>query len=191
MPLCIEGYLLEIIQYSLNVILKQEVYFMAKAVVGVFSREERAKEAIDELKRQGFDEREISLIAKEKRGNLGNEKENAEGLTMEDQNIGDGALTGGAIGGIAGILAGTGALLIPGVGPILAAGPLAAFLTGIVGGGLVGGLVDYGIPEERGEYFEERVKKGNILVTLKAEGDEVSEATSILERFGVEDVEAH
>ncbi len=167
---------------------------MVKAVVGVFRNEERAKEAIMELKRQGFDEREISLIARENKGRGGEEGAGAgenEGFTMSEQNVGDGALTGGAIGGIAGLLAGAGALLIPGVGPIIAAGPLAAFLTGIVGGGLVGGLVDFGIPEERGRHYEERVKRGDILVTLKAEEDETSKIASVLKRFGAEDVESY
>ncbi len=168
---------------------------MAKAVIGVFSSEERAKEAVNDLKRQGFDEKEISLIAKEKRakGAGGEEGERDFGgeMTMGEQNISDGVLTGGAIGGIAGVLAGAGALLIPGVGPIIAAGPLAAFLTGMVGGGLVGGLVDFGIPEERGRHFEERVRQGDILVTLKVEEEQVRKVSSLLERYGAEDVEAH
>jgi outer membrane lipoprotein SlyB len=165
---------------------------MAKAVIGVFRSENRAREAIDELKRNGFDEREISLVAKDNKGqgNRGN-LESEQRLTMEDQNLSEGMFTGSALGGIAGLLAGAGALLIPGVGPIIAAGPLAAFLTGVVGGGLAGGLVDFGIPEERGRYFEERVKKGDILVTLKANDDEVSEIASILENNGAEDVEFH
>jgi uncharacterized membrane protein len=180
---------LEIINYRL--FLKQEVKSMAKAVVSVFSSEERAKKAINELKRQGFDEREISLIAKDKKENQEQRGDNAEGMTMVDQNIGDGAFTGGTIGGIAGLLAGAGALLIPGIGPIVAAGPLAAFLTGIVGGGIVGGLVDFGIPEESSRQLEERVKRGDLLVTLKVAENEVPEVSSILERFGGEDIEAH
>ncbi len=165
---------------------------MAKAVIGVFRSEEFAKEAIAELKRNGFDEREISLIAKDKQEqkNRG-DAEPEQRLTMEDQNLSEGMFTGSALGGIAGLLAGAGALLIPGIGPIIAAGPLAAFLTGVVGGGLAGGLVDFGIPEERGRYFEERVKKGDILVTLKADDDEIQEIASILENNGAEDVESH
>ena len=168
---------------------------MAKAVVGVFRSEERAREAINELKRQGFDEREISLIAKDENKGVGRQEgadgDENQGLTMGEQNVGDGALTGSAIGGIAGLLAGAGALLIPGVGPIIAAGPLAAFLTGVVGGGLVGSLVDFGIPEERGRHYEERVKKGDILVTLKANEDETPKVSSVLKRFGAEDVESY
>lgn len=168
---------------------------MAKTVVGIFRGQERAKEAIDELKSQGFDEKEISLVAKEKKGESGNiteeEDKGFEGFSMGQQNLGEGIFAGGALGGITGLLAGAGALLIPGVGPIIAAGPLASFLTGIVGGGLVGGLVDFGIPEERGRHFEERVKRGDILVSVKAEDNEVEQVTSTLERYGAEDVESH
>ena len=164
---------------------------MAKAVIGVFQSEDRAKDAISELKKQGFDEREISLVAKEKESLGGDDDEHSGGLTMEQQNLSEGIMTGGALGGIAGLLAGAGALLIPGVGPIIAAGPLAAFLTGVVGGGLVGGLVDFGIPEERGRHYEERVKRGDVLVTVKANDDEVTQITSVLERYGGEDIEIH
>ena len=163
---------------------------MAKAVIGVFRSVNRAREAINELKAKGFNEREITLIANEKK-EFEEDNERGGNLTMERQNLGEGVMTGGALGGIAGLLAGTGALLIPGVGPIIAAGPLAAFLTGVVGGGLVGGLVDFGIPEERGQHYEERVKRGDILVTVKAEDDEVSQITSVLKRYGGEDVEVH
>ncbi len=160
---------------------------MTKAVVGVFTSEERAKEAINELKRYGF-EREISLVAKETREGEAADEE----MTMEEgQNLGEGVATGGALGGIAGILAGAGALFIPGVGPIIAAGPLASFLTGLVGGGLVGGLVDFGIPEERGEYYEERVKQGDILVTIKANEDEVSRISEVFRQYGAEEVNSY
>lgn len=162
---------------------------MTKAVVGVFTNEERAKEAINELKRQGF-EREISLVAKETSEGQGGTAE--QEMTMEEgQNLGDGVATGGALGGVAGILAGAGALFIPGVGPIIAAGPLASFLTGLVGGGLVGGLVDFGIPEERGQYYEERVKQGDLLVTIKANEEEVSQVSRVFRQHGAEEVESH
>ncbi|MDO9536376.1 MAG: hypothetical protein Q7J85_13870 [Bacillota bacterium] len=164
---------------------------MTKAIVGVFRSKDSATDAINELKRNGY-ERDISLVARdEKAKDYEPDADPGQRLTMEDQNLGDGVFAGGALGGIAGLLAGAGALLIPGVGPIIAAGPLAAFLTGVVGGGLVGGLVDSGIPEERGRYFEERVKKGDILVMIKAQEDEVSEISSVLRENGAEDVEAH
>ena len=167
---------------------------MSKAVVGVFSHEDRAREAINDLKSQGFDDREISLIAKDKQDESrgeGGSGDTGGGLTMERQDLSTGVISGGTLGGIAGILAGAGALLIPGVGPIIAAGPLAAFLTGVVGGGIIGGLVDFGIPEEQGRHLENRVKQGDILVTLKVEDDEVDSVSSILNKYGAEDVESY
>ncbi len=165
---------------------------MSKAVIGVFRSEDRAREAINDLRSEGFDEREISMIVRDDEGGEGGEGGGrGEGFSMERQDLSEGVISGGALGGVAGILAGAGALLIPGVGPIVAAGPLAAFLTGVVGGGIVGGLVDYGIPEERGRHFENRVKQGDILVTLKVEEEKAEEVTNLLRRYGAEDVESH
>jgi uncharacterized membrane protein len=151
---------------------------MSKAVIGVFRQEARAKEAINDLKTQGFGDKEISLIAKDKReeaADRGGDKGRGDNLTMAHQDLSTGA----------------GALLIPGVGPIVAAGPLAAFLTGVVGGGIVGGLVDYGIPKERGRHFENRVKQGDILVTMKVNDNDANKVISVLKRYGAEDVESH
>ncbi|NLC10951.1 MAG: hypothetical protein GX767_01685 [Firmicutes bacterium] len=152
------------------------------AVVGIFNEHSQAERALRQLQENGFSEEQISLVAKR--------DENQEG-GQEGQDLGDGTLTGSAIGGLAGLLAGTGALLIPGVGPIIAAGPLAATLTGVVGGGIAGGLIDYGISEERGRYYEERVRQGSVLVSVKAEDDKVENAAEILRNMGAEDVETH
>ncbi|MEW5785743.1 MAG: hypothetical protein AB1767_11840 [Bacillota bacterium] len=154
---------------------------MSKVVVAVFHDKDRAESAVQDLKEQGF-ERDLSLIARDEEKDQGG---------MQDQDLSEGAFTGGALGGIAGLLAGVGALLIPGIGPIIAAGPIAATLTGVVGGGIAGGLVDFGIPEERGEYYEEQVRQGGILVSLKAGDERVDDAASILRGYGAEDVETH
>jgi len=102
-----------------------------------------------------------------------------------------GVTTGGVLGGVAGLLAGLGALTIPGLGPIVAAGPLAATLTGAVGGGLVGGLVDMGIPEERSQYFESKVREGRILAVVDADSGKVDQAARTMRDFGASDVETH
>ncbi len=154
---------------------------MSKVVIGVFDEQDTAESAIRELKAQGFD-REISLVARD--------SEEA-GAGMGGQDLTAGTVTGGALGGLAGLLAGAGALLIPGIGPIIAAGPLAAGLTGVVTGGVAGGLIDYGIPEGRGEYYEEQVRQGSILVTLKSSAEKVDLAASILRDHGAQDVETH
>ena len=160
---------------------------MSKVLVGTFQERDRAQQAIDELKAEGF-ENEISLIVKDEQGN---EDSMSEASMEEGQSLAGGAVTGGVLGGLAGLLAGTGALLIPGIGPVLAAGPFAATLTGIVGGGLAGGLVDYGIPEERSQYYEEKVRQGSVLITMEASEGFVQEAATVLRSHGAEDVETH
>ena len=161
---------------------------MSKVVVGVFHDRNQAEEALETLQEQGFD-RDISLIARDEQE--GGEENSGQESSMGGQDLSEGTFTGGALGGIAGLLAGVGALLIPGIGPIIAAGPIAATLTGVVTGGIAGGLIDFGIPEERGEFFEEQVRQGGILVSMKAGDDRVEHAASILREHGASDVEVH
>ena len=110
---------------------------------------------------------------------------------MGTDTISDGTAWGGALGGVAGLLAGVGALAIPGIGPIVAAGPLAGVLSGAVTGGVAGGLIDLGIPEERGRQYEQELKKGGILAVIETSEDKVNDASSILRQNGAKDVEAH
>jgi hypothetical protein len=104
-----------------------------------------------------------------------------------------GAGTGAVLGGIAGLLVGAGALAIPGIGPIVAAGPLAAALTGAglgaAAGGLIGALAGWGIPEEEAGLYAEGVRRGGTLVGVTAEGARVQKAADILERNGAVDIE--
>lgn len=160
---------------------------MSQTVVGLFRSREQAEEAIRELKARDFDDQDISLVARREGEGAGNEE-----LSYENQNLADGTATGGAIGGLAGILAGAGALLIPGIGPIIAAGPLAGALTGIVTGGIAGGLIDYGIPEEEGDRYEQEVEKGSILVAVETDDDELEEEiASLFRENGAFDVKTH
>jgi len=160
---------------------------LRNVVVGVFHNQEQAEQSLQELKQRGF-EQNISLIAKD--DNV-QERSEEEIISFEEQDLSEGTYTGGVLGGVAGLIAGAGALLIPGIGPIIAAGPLAATLTGVVAGGIAGGLIDYGIPEERGEYYEEQIRQGGILVTLRSSYDKVEEAASIMREYDAEDVEIH
>ncbi|HHU92131.1 MAG TPA: hypothetical protein GXZ20_03190 [Halanaerobiaceae bacterium] len=153
-------------------------------VIGVFDDKESAESALREIEDLGFTEEEISLIA----------KDDGEDSPYMDQNLADGAATGGAIGGLAGIAASLGALTIPGIGPILAAGPIAAGLTGVAAGGIAGSLVDMGIPRERGDYYENEVKSGKILAAvdlMDADEDEIEDIASIFRDNGANDVEIH
>jgi hypothetical protein len=104
-----------------------------------------------------------------------------------------GGVVGGAVGGTLGLLAGIGALAIPGVGPLIAAGPIMATLAGLgVGGavgGLVGALVGLGIPEYEAKRYEGRVKDGGILVSVHCDtSDEISRAKDVLKQAGGEDI---
>ena len=159
---------------------------MEGTVVAVFREQRSAEQAVRDMKGQGFGDDEISIIARDERRRGGRGE-----MNYEDQNLADGTTTGGALGGLAGLLAGAGALLIPGIGPIIAAGPLAGALTGVVTGGVAGGLIDYGIPEERGRHYEDRVREGKILVTVRSEEEEAQSAMDILKENGAEEVEVH
>src|SRR5205814_5546904 len=87
-----------------------------------------------------------------------------------------GAVAGGVVGGTLGLLAGIGALAIPGLGPFIAAGPIMATLAGMgaggVVGGLVGALVGMGIPEYEAKRYEGRVKEGGILMSVHADNSD-------------------
>ena len=140
---------------------------MDKRVVGVYDNGDDAVRAVEELKARGYDRDDISIVARD-RDEV--EAVNAETGTKTEEGLAAGAATGGLLGGAAGLLAGVGALAIPGIGPILAAGPIAAALTGAaVGagtGGLAGALIGMGIPEDEAGQYERDVKDGKLLVLL-------------------------
>ena len=142
---------------------------MEKKIVGVFETEHEASQAIGELQRRGVPTDAISIIAKDDRDV---EAVTEETGTKAPEGVATGAATGGVLGGVAGLLAGIGALAIPGIGPILAAGPIAATLAGAAvgagAGGLVGGLIGLGIPEEEAKEYESYVDQGRILVLVEA-----------------------
>lgn len=155
-----------------------------KAVIGVFSDRTLAEKAVSELRSQGFTTEEINIVSK------GGSQRRGSG-EMYDDDITDGALTGGTIGGIGGLLIGAGALAIPGIGPIVAAGPLAAALSGAVAGGIAGGLIDWGIPAESSRRYEQQVAQGNILAVIKTDAAKVQQAAQVLRNNGASDVESH
>lgn len=165
---------------------------MAKTVLGVFDSPDQAERAASELQKEGFDRKEISIVAKEDsaRGRSDDRGGDRGGTTMKSS-ISGGVTTGGAIGGAAGLLAGVGALAIPGIGPLVAAGPIAAVLSGAVTGGVAGGLIDWGIPEESGRKYEQRVKEGKIVAAVRTDDDKVEDAADVMRSTGAYDVETH
>lgn len=162
-------------------------------VVGVFESKERARQAVEALQDEGFSEDELSIVARDDRQNQGDgEGNDSEQMSMmANEDISDGAALGGGIGALGGLLAGIGALAIPGIGPIVAAGPLAAALSGAVAGGVAGGLIDMGIPEGEGQRFEQDVKEGHILAIVETEGESVNRAESVLKQNGADEVQVY
>jgi uncharacterized membrane protein len=138
-----------------------------KRVVGIFESEQEAIIAIEGLLAQGYDTQDICVVGKDLK-NI-NHVSDETGVVAEE--TATGAITGGTIGGVTGLLVGVGALAIPGAGPIIAAGPIATSLIGAIAGaglgGLAGALIGLGIPEEEAEYYGNSVKEGNILVLTK------------------------
>jgi hypothetical protein len=137
-------------------------------VVGVYETEQEAIIAIEDLVKQGYDKQDICVIGKD----LKNVNHIADETgTVAEESAATGALAGGTLGGLTGLLVGVGALAIPGVGPIIAAGPIASSLIGAVAGaglgGLTGALIGIGIPDDQAEFYGNSVKEGKILVLTK------------------------
>ncbi|MFZ5646776.1 MAG: hypothetical protein ACOY30_04050 [Bacillota bacterium] len=161
---------------------------MSKTVIGTFDSRDSAEKAITDLKGKGF-EKDISVVAMDNKAGGDPDKYNTR-FTGGDP-VSDGASTGGVIGGLVGLAAGAGALAIPGLGPLLAAGPIAGLLSGAATGGIAGGLADYGIPSERGRFFEGRVKQGRVLVSVRCDDASAQEAYGLMRTHGGQDVEIH
>lgn len=160
------------------------------AVFGIYANRSAAETGVDRLNAAGFSNDDISVLLSNKKSS---EEFAHEKNTKAPEGTTTGVVAGGAIGGTLGLLAGIGALAIPGVGPLIAAGPIMAALAGVgVGGatgGVIGALVGLGIPEYEAKRYEGRVKDGGILLSVHCDtSDEVSRAKDILKQSGAEDI---
>lgn len=163
---------------------------MKKSVMCILPTVADAERAVDALKAAGFSNDDISALFPNKQGT----KDFAHEMhTKAPEGALAGASAGGAVGGALGVLAGVGLLVIPGLGPFIAAGPLIGALSGAAAGaavgGLAGGLVGMGIPELEAKRFEGKVRDGNILLSVHTEGSkEVRDAEQILRNLGGQEV---
>ena len=160
------------------------------AVFGIYSSVAQAERAVDALVQGRFSNADVSVLLPDHEGSkdFAHEKH-----TKAPEGTTTGVATGGTIGGTLGLLAGIGALAIPGLGPFIAAGPIMAALAGIGVGGAVGGfvgaLVGMGIPEYEAKRYEGRVKNGGVLLSVHcATSEEITLAKDILKRTGAEDI---
>jgi hypothetical protein len=160
------------------------------AVFGIFPSVSHAEQTVDTLMADGFPSGDISVLLQDSLStrDFAHKKETKapEGATA-------GGVTGGVIGGTLGVLAGIGALAIPGIGPFIAAGPIMAGLAGLGVGGAVGGfvgaLVGMGIPEYEAKRYEGRLKSGGVLLSVHCDSsDEIKRAKTILKNAGAEDI---
>jgi hypothetical protein len=160
------------------------------AVFGIYLCQADGENAIQALKLAGFRGTDISVLFSE---NTGTKDLALEKHSKAPEGTVTGAGSGAVIGGILGLLAGAGTLLIPGLGPIAGAGPIVGLFTGIGAGGTLGGitgaLVGLGQPEYEAKRFEGRIRKGGILMSVHCDdSDWVKTAKTILEQTGAEDV---
>jgi len=160
------------------------------AVFGMFRSRSDAEQAVDGLISAGYRTDDVSVLAPDRRATheLATEKN-----TKAPEGTATGATAGGAIGGTLGLLAGIGALAIPGLGPFIAAGPIMGLLAGVgagaATGGLVGALVGMGIPEYEAKRYEGQVKDGGVLVSIHCDNsDSVGRAKDVLRRMGADDI---
>jgi hypothetical protein len=160
------------------------------AVFGIYGTYAGAENAINALTRDGFPISDISVLVPE---TLGTRDMGTQKATKAPEGAAAGAGSGAVLGGALGLLAGIGALAIPGVGPLIAAGPIMATLAGVgVGGavgGVAGGLIGLGIPEFEAKRYEGRLKKGGILLSVHCDtSEEIKQSKQILKNTGAEDV---
>jgi hypothetical protein len=163
---------------------------MATSVIAIVRNDVQAEQIVANLKAAGFSNDDISALFPDTSGTRDFAHEQH---TKAPEGAATGAATGGVLGGTLGWLAGIGALSVTGLGPLIAAGPIVAALSGAaVGagvGGLTGALVGMGIPEYEARRYEGKVRDGNILISVHAEdADQRSLAKAIFEGAGAEDV---
>ncbi len=162
------------------------------SVFGVYRDTVALGGGLEAMRNAGFRNTDVSVLLPE---NAGTKDFVHQKDTKAPEGATTGVTTGAVVGGIVGWLAGIGALAIPGVGPLIAAGPIVAMLAGAgavgAAGGIVGTLVGLGIPEYEAKRFEGRVRSGGTLVSVHCDDSEwVKRAKRLLEETGAEDVAA-
>lgn len=167
-------------------------------ITALYDRTEDAQKALRELQNMDISREDISLIASDATGEYG--RNGDRNLSTEDDTAED-VVTGATVGGLGGLVVGLATLAIPGIGPVLAAGPIASALVaggvgagvgasvGAVAGGVVGALTDLGLSEERAGYYAEGVRRGGTLLTTHVPDNMSSRVMDMLNGYHAVDVE--
>jgi uncharacterized membrane protein len=169
---------------------------MANTIVALYDDMDTAHKVVRDLRDMGVDNNRISLVAQDASGQSG-QHVSERGDTSDGASTGAGV--GAVVGGIGGLLVGLGALTIPGIGPVLAAGPLATAVSALLGagagavagsvaGGLLGALIDMGLPEEHAGYYAEGVRRGGALVTVETDDTNLDRIRDTMDRHHPVDI---
>ena len=170
----------------------------SKTVVGVFDNMTDAENSVRELVNAGFSREHISVVASQNTSGqdatIGPGTEAATPAAADaTAHVASDAGIGAALGGVGGLLLSFAGLAVPGVGPVLAVGPIVAALSGAgvgaVAGGIIGALTESGIPEEEAHQYAEGVRRGHVLVTVRTDEERAERARDILDAQGAVDVE--
>ena len=165
-----------------------------RIIIGLLPDLESTKRVLQELRARGIPDDHIGLAMRRPEQAAPPPE---EGPTPTTEDAAAGAVGGGIVGGFAGLLAATGVVVIPGLVPLLAGGALASALgltgasvaagasVGATAGGLVGGLVSINVPETAARRYDEAVRQGRVLVTVKTDQDPAS-IRALLERHGAD-----
>jgi len=160
------------------------------AIYGIFVTPSSLEAAVDALTSAGISLNGLSLLMSDKGGW---QDFTSGGAAKHSDPSAPGAGVGGALGGLVGLLVGLGALVIPGAGPLVAAGPMMASLAGLTVGGALGGLVsalvDLGLPEYEAKLYDGRLKDGAVLLSVHCLSiGQVDTAKDVLKANGAEDL---
>jgi hypothetical protein len=163
-------------------------------ITALYDFREDAQRTLRELVDMGIPREDVSLVASDAAGEYS--RYHGRDLPVESDTA-EGAATGAVIGGLGGLVVGLAALAIPGIGPVLAAGPLASALiaggvgagVGAVAGGLVGALVDLGLSEEEAGYYAEGVRRGGTLLTVTTTENMTNRVMDVMDRHNAVDIE--
>ncbi len=163
---------------------------MAQAVFGIADSTARAERIVADLRDAGFPSSGISILFPDRSGT---HEFRHEPHTKAPEGASAGASTGALLGGALGWLSGVGAIAVPGLGALVAAGPIVAALSAAAAGATVGGvsgaLIGYAVPEFEAKLYEDKLRDGNLLISVHTESVmQQAHVREILDKDGATDV---
>jgi len=170
---------------------------MNKVIIALYDNLDAAQRVVQDLIDAGLSRDSISIVANDVRGDYGAYMADVPAEGQQHVGPAEGSAFGSVVGGLTGLLVGLGALAIPGIGPVIAAGPLVAGLAGAVTGavaggatgGIVGGLLSLGVPEAEAQSYAEGIRRGGTLVSATVDDAFAPRAEAIMNSHHPVDVQ--